>query len=142
MVMLCLASFARIFLGVHYASDCIFGAVQGLVICLLGTGLWKANLLGCVSCHDNACYAEPGSDNVLNFSNLSEMSLLPFFIVVVLSVIVSLFMVVRPIRFWRKCDRSLGYVSSLLFYYLYLSSPEFLVLIVSPRPTIVYCYPV
>jgi len=107
-VMVFAASFSRIFLGVHYASDCVFGALQGLAICLLGTGLWNANLLGCVSCHDDACYASKDSGEQLTFSNLSEMSLLPFCIVVVLSIIVSLIMVIRPIRFWRKCDRSLG----------------------------------
>jgi|ERR1712137_408817 len=105
-IMFFLTSFARIFLGVHYPSDCIFGAIQGIFICLIGTLLWEVTLIGC-SC-DDECNSEYGSDEQLTSSNLRDMSLIPFFAVVLISFIVALLAILKPIHFWRKCDRSLG----------------------------------
>jgi len=107
-IMAFLTSFARIFLGVHYPSDCILGAIQGVLICLLGSLLWGAALLGCSSCHDNECYSDFGSDEQLTAYNLKDMSLIPFFIVILVSFIATVLAVIKPINFWRKCDRSLG----------------------------------
>ena len=71
--------------------------------------MWQANLLGCSTCHDNLCYSTVGSDEELTASNLKYMSWIPFMIVIILSFILTILAVVRPINFWRKCDRSLGY---------------------------------
>ena len=102
------ASLARVFLGVHYPSDCVWGALQGALISLIGTLLWNADLLGCESCHQNACYAELGGASELTISNLGDMSWFSFSIVAALSLVLAIVMVVPPISFWRKCDRALG----------------------------------
>lgn len=81
---------------------------QGVIICLLGLLLWKTNVFGCTSCHEDACYAEVGSPEELTSSNLKDMSWIPFLIAVVLSYIITILAVIRPLNFWRKCDRSLG----------------------------------
>merc|ERR1711879_303149 len=95
-------------MGVHYPSDCVFGLVQGFLICILGSLLWQAELLGCSSCHNNECYSEYGSDTQLTGQNLRDMSILPFLAVLLCSLLLTIFAVVKPINFWRKCDRSLG----------------------------------
>ena len=44
---------------VHYPSDCVVGALVGILYCGLGTLLYEFNVLGCSSClpPKNLCYA-------------------------------------------------------------------------------------
>jgi len=102
------STFARVYLGAHYPSDCLFGAVEGILICAIGTVIWELDALGCTSCKDGKCYSPSGSDTQLTYRNLVDMSLWPFVAVVGASLIVTVLAVMKPIHFWRKCDRALG----------------------------------
>ena len=82
---------------------------------MAGTFLWGADLLGCQSCREGGCYSELDSGEQLTGSNLLSMSVWPFLGVVFVSVLFTIIVIVKPVEFWRKCDRALGYI--LLFFY-------------------------
>jgi len=101
-----ISTFARINLGVHYPSDCIAGFVQGLVVCAIGTGFWKVDVLGCTSCREKECYSNP--DNQIDLRNLGRMNFMMLIAVFILCFVVPFVSVVKPIDFWAKCDRVYG----------------------------------
>eukprot|EP01132_Coremiostelium_polycephalum_P007866 gene7866-9683_t len=100
-IMIALSSFARVNLGVHYPSDCVGGVIQGVLVCLIGTGLRKADILGCRSCWDYSCYA---SD--------------------VLCVVIPIVSVMKPVDFWSKCDRVYGMLFPAAVFQLLLLCPK------------------
>jgi membrane-associated phospholipid phosphatase len=63
-----LAAFARIQLGCHYFSDCVVGALLGVVSIALGAGLYAANMSTCSA----ACYAAVGSGRELTLATLGR----------------------------------------------------------------------
>lgn len=103
-----LSSFARINLGVHYPSDCVGGLIQGLVICLIGTGLWRTDILGCESCHARRCYAHSPETEISLKSGVGRLNIWLAIIVVAFILGVPALSVMKPLDFWNKCDRVYG----------------------------------
>jgi membrane-associated phospholipid phosphatase len=100
-----LTSFARINLGVHYPSDCIAGLVQGVIVCLIGTALWRTDIFGCESCHAMHCYATNPAAEITMHSGFMRINWWLVVVVVAFILGVPLLSVVKPIDFWSKCDR-------------------------------------
>jgi len=119
-----LSSFARINLGVHYPSDCLGGLVQGIIVCILGTLLWKTDILGCESCHDRRCYARTPENEITLSSGVTRLNW--WLAIVALAVIlgVPLLSVAKPIDFWSKCDRVYGMLLPGIAFQLLLLCPH------------------
>jgi len=108
LVAIFLASFARINLGVHYPSDCVGGLLQGLFVCLMGTLLWKTDILGCSSCHSGRCYSSSDSTDISLEAGPSHMNWWLAAVMAGVAVAVPTISVAKPIDFWAKCDRVYG----------------------------------
>jgi len=103
-----LSSFARINLGVHYPTDCVAGVLQGILICTIGTALWKTDILGCESCHKQKCYAgSPGAAITIS-SGFAKLNWWLAVVVFGICVGIPIISVMKPIDFWNKCDRVYG----------------------------------
>jgi hypothetical protein len=102
-----LSSLARISLGVHYPSDCVAGMLQGLLICTLATALWRADLLGCPSCHGGGCYATSSATS-LTWATLSRVNWLLLGVLALAAALLALLSLMPPVSFWVKCDRVYG----------------------------------
>jgi len=98
-------SFARINLGVHYPSDCVGGLLQGIIVCLIGTGLWRTDILGCESCHEMRCYATTKDTIISMHSSFMRINWWLVLVVVAFILGVPILSVIKPIDFWSKCDR-------------------------------------
>ncbi|KAG2373819.1 hypothetical protein C9374_011704 [Naegleria lovaniensis] len=111
------ASAARIYLGVHYPSDCLFGALQGLLSIILGTICYMIHLSICTTCAGNSdstiywnglmpCYASlEESVNLITEvgrSNLSHVNWYLFCILSIGSLLVGILFVIKPIQFYTK----------------------------------------
>jgi hypothetical protein len=78
-------------------------------VCLIGTALWKADIIGCDSCLYSDCYAD-SPDTTISLTSLSRVNVFMVLLVVSFSILIPLISVVKPIDFWSKCDRVYGYV--------------------------------
>ena len=76
---------------------------------MLGSLLWKANILGCESCHTSHCYSDAGSEDEISIDNLSGISALSLAFGIGGSLALAAISIVQPIIFWRKSDRAYGY---------------------------------
>jgi len=103
-----LSSFARINMGVHYPSDCVIGFIQGIIVCVIGTMLWHADAVGCDSCFGGKCYALEGSKLEIDKSNLNRINFLVLGVGCLISLLITIFSIVKPVDFWSKCDRVYG----------------------------------
>ena len=103
-----LASMARVIVGAHYPSDCVFGLLSGTLITLLGEALYSLLAAGCGACSDNSCYAS----NTATALTLSHVPVhwLVVVLVLLLSSTVLLALVSPPVYFWTKA----GYVLAVL----------------------------
>ena len=117
-----LSSLARISLGVHYPSDCIAGMLQGMLICTLATALWKADLLGCPSCHSNACYSIDAT-KIIAWDTLSRVNWLLFGVLCLGAVLLAVLSLIPPVNFWVKCDRVYGTLLPCLVFQLTFLCP-------------------
>jgi len=99
-------SFARIHMGVHYPTDCIGGFLQGSIVCLLGTLMWKLDVWNCESCFDNSCYSM-GADEIVP-GHVGRVSWTAWVVSVVICVLITILSVMKPIDFWEKCDKVYG----------------------------------
>uniref|UniRef100_A0A7S2WCT8 Phosphatidic acid phosphatase type 2/haloperoxidase domain-containing protein n=1 Tax=Rhizochromulina marina TaxID=1034831 RepID=A0A7S2WCT8_9STRA len=88
-----LASAARVLLGVHYASDCVAGAILGIFIHLAGTGLTRWHFSSCHCCDDHS----PAVGDSWTTASVA---------VVILGCLLSgallLLLSAPPLEFWRK----------------------------------------
>jgi len=103
-----LSSFARISMGVHYPSDCVFGILQGIIVCVIGTLLWSANSAICESCYDDQCYSDLNSDHVVTAHSLKRYNYISLIICIALGTLITFISVTKPIDFWEKADRVYG----------------------------------
>lgn len=117
-----LSSLARISLGVHYPSDCVAGMLQGVLICTLATALWKADLLGCPSCHRDACYAASAATSI-TWGTLSRVNWLLFGVLCLGAALLALLSLMPPVLFWVKCDRVYGALLPCLVFQLAFLCP-------------------
>lgn len=104
------ASFARIFVGVHYPSDCTVGGLLGGVILVLSWGLYNIPLFQCPGCELEMCYAGIGKQ-VTEFANI--YTLYPILILLI-GCGICIVLTSPPIHFWNKnavvFGLSLGYM--------------------------------
>jgi len=103
-----MSSFARINMGVHYPSDCLAGFIQGIIVCIIGTMLWHADSVGCDSCIGGKCYAIEGSGSEIDKSNLQRINFTVVGVGLLISLLITIVSVVKPVDFWGKCDRVYG----------------------------------
>eukprot|EP00004_Rigifila_ramosa_P015169 TRINITY_DN3515_c0_g1_i1.p1 TRINITY_DN3515_c0_g1~~TRINITY_DN3515_c0_g1_i1.p1 ORF type:complete len:376 (-),score=91.33 TRINITY_DN3515_c0_g1_i1:32-1159(-) len=100
-------SFARIWFGVHYPTDCLGGVIQGVIVIFLGVGLYEASVSVCRSCRDDKCYTL--SDPLSSFGEVDWM------LVCGLSLVwgfLTLLSTTRPFLFWEKCQMIFGLLFS------------------------------
>jgi len=121
--MIAASSFARINLGVHYPSDCVGGVIQGTLVCLLGTGFRKADIVGCRSCWDGGCYAQIES-KILSLHTLDRLNFVMLCVLLALFIIVPIVSVMRPVDFWSKCDRVYGMLFPAVAFQLLMLCPR------------------
>eukprot|EP01133_Synstelium_polycarpum_P014972 gene14972-17703_t len=117
------SSFARINLGVHYPSDCVGGIIQGILVCVIGTGLRKADIMGCKSCWDNSCYA-PSSAYTLSFDTLGRLNFIMLAVLLILCIVIPVVSVMKPVDFWSKCDRVYGMLFPAIAFQLLMLCPR------------------
>ena len=103
-----LAAMARVIVGAHYPSDCIFGLLSGTLITLLGEAVYTLMAVGCSACSNDACYTLNPSD-ALTLTHVS-VNWLTIVAVVLLSSAVLFALVSPPVYFWTKA----GYVLAVL----------------------------
>ena len=104
-----LASAARIIVGAHYPSDCVFGLLSGTVITAVGWGLTAALESGCSVCRAadgsvGSCYR---SVDPITVSRLSIDWLTVVATALASSLLLAL-LVAPPLRFWTKCAYVMG----------------------------------
>jgi len=93
-------------LGVHYPSDCVIGILQGLLVCIIGTFLWKTNSWGCNSCYDAKCYSP--IEDAITKDHLSRFSYVALIVCVAVGVLLTFVSSMKPIEIWNKSDRIFG----------------------------------
>lgn len=91
----CIACLVRIYLGVHYPSDCIAGQLFALAIVLVSAGLYQIPLFECKACTD-ACT----SDN--HIKEIGELHWIPISVVFVVGTLLSFIITMKPIALWKK----------------------------------------
>ena len=112
------SSCARIHLGVHYPSDCLFGILQGLLSIFIGTIVYIIHLSGlCPSCGVDSttsslshvvglipCYAqsEAAANLELASNNFGNINWFLFSVISVGSLIIGVLFVIPPIKFYSK----------------------------------------
>ncbi len=102
-------SFARVNLGAHYPSDCLVGAVLGVLVCLLSGIIRAADVGACMSCSAGACYSAAGSDRVLDATHFLARVNLPLVIGgAIASAVVAIGSALPPLYFWVKCHHVYG----------------------------------
>jgi membrane-associated phospholipid phosphatase len=113
-----LVSFARVHLGVHFPSDCLFGAAQGALVAAVGTAAAAAVQRGCSSCLGGAgaaaglpytpvsdarhCITAGNAVSALNAGALGVGSLCAF---AALALATS-----KPLQFWTKASHIFGFL--------------------------------
>ncbi|KAL0205140.1 hypothetical protein P9112_000447 [Eukaryota sp. TZLM1-RC] len=124
LIAILLSSHARIQLGCHYPSDCLLGALNGLLSVILGSTINFVLTLGCGSCMDGSCYAPPYSPSTITWNTLDLVNWTSFIIVTILGVFLTIISVIKPIRFWCKCHLVYGFLlPCFAFHYSCLCKP-------------------
>lgn len=101
-----ITSFARIHLGVHYPSDCIFAALQAVICVTLGLGMYFLNLTVCPSCLRDNCYATAKASTIA-LTNLKHMNWLLFSFMTLFFLLISV-ITVAVINFFVKFHHVFG----------------------------------
>lgn len=114
-----LASFARINLGVHYPSDCVVGGLVGIVVCAVGTALSWAETQGCSSCRTAKCYAmESAGEEAISWKSLDRVAWGVVAGCAAASLAATVLAVAPPLRFWNKCAHVGGVTLGCLTFHL------------------------
>lgn len=119
-----LSSWARVYLGVHYPSDCVVGAALGAMICGAGLLLLFADVLGCTSCREGACYAGVTSPARITPVNMSAIGWWPLLLSSAASVLATILFMMTPIQFWEKCERAFGLLAPCFVFQLAFLCPN------------------
>jgi len=113
-------SFARVHLGVHYPSDCLFAVVQAVICMMLGAGLFLLNTVFCPSCHSAKCYAAIA--NQITLSNMKNVNWLLFSGVTVLMMLIAVITV--AVNFFVKFHHVFGMTLPCLAFQLVALCPD------------------
>jgi hypothetical protein len=103
-------SFGRIYVGVHYPSDCTVGGLLGGVILLISWGLYNIPVFQCPGCQMDMCYAADGKQ----ITDYTQIYLLYPMLVLLIGCAACILLTSPPIHFWNKnavvFGLSLGYL--------------------------------
>ena len=117
-----LASMARVIVGAHYPSDCVFGLLSGTLITLVGEGVYSLLAVGCGACTNDACYtSDPAAALTLTHVSVSWLTIV---LVVLLSSAVLLALVSPPVYFWTKAGYVLAVITPCLLFRLTFLCPS------------------
>ncbi|KAJ3450958.1 hypothetical protein M0812_07154 [Anaeramoeba flamelloides] len=118
-----LATWSRCYFGVHYPSDCLLGLIQGIVICLFGFLIYRSDIIGCKSCSDKACYTKLPNKEI-TFSHLERADWVLFAISSVVSIVLMLLSIVKPVEWWRKSHFFFGTIIAGIVFHLVFLCPD------------------
>eukprot|EP00762_Andalucia_godoyi_P002227 ANDGO_07532.mRNA.1 PAP2 superfamily domain containing protein len=113
------SSFARINLGVHYPSDCLFGFLQGIVSCILGSLLalsFPEPLYYSSSTGDARHRITSWSGDYVNWKII--------FVTLIIAEVVAVLSVLRPLRFWVKSHHVFGMLFPSACFHLAFVNPK------------------
>lgn len=101
-------SYSRVHCGDHYPSDCLFGALQGLLIVALGVLSYLAGAAVCGTCagRNAPCHVQADSEQAL--TGLGQISMLGLFCIVFIDLAAYFISVSKPIEFWEKSHGVFG----------------------------------
>ena len=116
------AAMARVIVGAHYPSDCVFGLVSGMLTTLLGEAFHALLAVGCSACANDSCYTSNPSA-ALTLSHVS-VNWLTIVAVVLLSSAVLLALVSPPVYFWTKAGYVLAVLTPCLLFRLTFLCPS------------------
>ncbi len=100
-----LTAAARVQLGVHFPSDCVFGVVQGLVIVVLSAVSFTSAAALCTVSHEDAAPFDVSTLPLLWIALLLGIGLLLAFVALA-----------PPLRFWPKAPHILGLLLPAVIY--------------------------
>lgn len=121
------AGVARIFVGAHYFSDCLFGFVLGCAFTAMGSLLNRAVESGCAACYARAsagaaCYAATDEQR-LSAATLGDLNGLTLLAVSGLSIALAGLAMSSPLHFWKKNIPIFGLLAPCLAFRLVLLCP-------------------
>jgi hypothetical protein len=90
-----IACISRVYLGVHYPSDCLAGLCFAGLILLASAGLYQIPLFDCKSCAEDC-----SSDSHIN--QIADLNWVPISVVLGVGTIASFVITMKPIAFWKK----------------------------------------
>ena len=117
-----LASMARVIVGAHYPSDCVFGLLSGTLITLVGEGVYSLMAAGCGACTDELCYASDAA-SALTLTHV-YVNWLTIVVVVMLASAVLLALISPPVYFWTKAGYVLAVITPCLLFRLTFLCPS------------------
>ena len=120
------AGVSRIFVGAHFASDCIAGFVLGATFCSIGSGfnrLFEGSCGGCYARLQPNCYAETLAQE-LDFHGFLRANMLTMGLTSGLSIIVVGLAMSSPLHFWTKCTSIFGILFPCFAFRLVLLCPS------------------
>ncbi|KAJ6253654.1 hypothetical protein M0813_13068 [Anaeramoeba flamelloides] len=95
-------SFARVYFGVHYPSDCLFGVFLGLLVIYCSVLFNKLDLGQYTSCANNSSKIIEGNIGPHFTEYFSLICWKKFFIGTVISFFITIISISKPIEWWRK----------------------------------------
>lgn len=118
-----MASCARVYLGVHYISDCIFGLLMGSLVCTVSILLFEGQQQICGSCYATECYAEDAT-TAFSWSTLNNLNPFVASTAFVASLALVFVFAVPPILFWVKAAHVYGILFPCLVFHFALLCPR------------------
>uniref|UniRef100_A0A6B2L6R0 Phosphatidic acid phosphatase type 2/haloperoxidase domain-containing protein n=1 Tax=Arcella intermedia TaxID=1963864 RepID=A0A6B2L6R0_9EUKA len=118
-------SISRIYLGVHYPSDCLGGMILGYVVCSISMFIYRADQAGC-ECAQTAgfCYYSNATMDILQPITLQTLTHINWWVlggVVFGQFVFAVLCVIRPIKFWIKFGTIFGILfPALTFRFVFL----------------------
>lgn len=96
------AAISRIFVGAHFASDCLVGFLLGAAFCGIGSGLSAALQTGCSTCYPvHNCYAHDLAHEA-TFASFFSLDMVTMGIISGISVLCVGLAMSSPLQFWTK----------------------------------------
>jgi len=143
LALIMLSSYARIFVGAHYASDCFFGALEGIISILCGTVINVLFSL-CGPCSTGLCYGGKGDVPPIDRS-LSSLASNLNWVIIGLSVILLFGLVATSLMltFWSKFEHAFGMLLSCCCFRLWFLCPALMhsaLRQVSYPPSVLSCF--
>ena len=102
-----LSSYCRCYLGCHYPSDCMLGAIQGGIICVISFLLYSFSIADCFSCSFGQCYTSQVPGATL-YGAAGHFNWFLFTTMVLVFLLLTVIALSPPLLFWNKCHHAMG----------------------------------